>query len=850
MLAIAAGILWSAGAGCRVVQMVKVEPAWKTELRDDLAESLTKEQWQPRWEWSPQREWETRETRRPAASSLRWRLGFQGWPVLASAVQGRWAKVHPNSEQTWEVDDLVFELAREDNVAGWYAAIVLAREHPSEALMLEPVLRRLATEPPDAKPAGGEAPPSSKPPRPISVSMQAAAAEAWCLVLASQNGDPIEALAPAGRALMDARLPMEVRGELYRGIGRWVPPAHVPGLDQALASGRDHRSHSPELRHAAIDACVLYALWNQEKLTAAKNARDSRWPKSLLNWQWEPDAYFEENPTVRKRFAYWLALTRHPNAAKVLESQLSDLEPAVRDEALVHLGMLKTKEALETLRTQAHRPEPRVRAMAVKGLAHWGARELAAYLNDSSYEVRVSVAEELGRFPTAESARRLRDLQADASREVETAALKSTRDWPNELAIPVLLHGMQHASLTTRRRCFRELRRRTDLKDTFPIAAGPEVREQAARELARKWNLPAELLGAEGTLVANRKINRLRVAELETYLLDLVNPDFPANSARHQLALKSLKECSPEDVPAIETFVLEQPPSPGTEEILRDVLPALSPVYEALAELESDDAARRRLAASDLRTLAEGRSLSPHAIRVLRDHLKHEADGLVWRAALGAVLPDSSRGIAELIAWAANHPDDGIRKLACEYAARHRRPAFADWLLPLIHDSQQSVQLAAIEAAGLCRNRIVIDGVPGSNPEEKLPGLRALLADRELAVSVAAAIAMSRLGDPQGHDELIRLSHHPDYRIRIQVVEAMGTGGQTRFLEPLVSIGWTAKDDRVKQVVLKSLEQLVPAEKHPPALGNMASTDGKIKLWAEWWDQTQNPAADRRSNSP
>ena len=122
-----------------------------------------------------------------------------------------------------------------------------------------------------------------------------------------------------------------------------------------------------------------------------------------------------------------------------------------------------------------------------------------------------------------------------------------------------------------------------------------------------------------------------------------------------------------------------------------------------------------------------------------------------------------------------------------------------------------------------------------------------LLADRETSVSVAA-IAMSRLGDPQGHDELIRLSHHPDYQIRIQVIEAMGTGGQTRFIEPLVGIAWTAKDDRVKQAVLKSLEQLVPPEKHPPAIGNTTGTDGKIKLWAEWWDQTQNPAAGRRSN--
>ncbi len=848
-LILAAGILCGAGSGCRLVQIGEVEPAWKSEIRDSLAASLTQEQWQRRWEWSPEREWETRETRRPAASSLRWRLGVKEWPEFLAALESQWAKVN-SSQPSFDAEVLLGELAREDNLAGWHAAILLARQHPAETRYLEPVLKRLAAEPPEYPPAGSESGSAAAAPRRIPVSMQAAAAEAWCLVLASAEGDPIEALAPAGQALVNENLPVEVRGELFRGIGRWVPPSHVPGLDHALAAGREPSSHSRELRHAAIDACVLYALWNpgnQQVPADAKTPKENPWPRAILDWQWEPDAYFERDPEVRRRFAYWMALTGHPNAAKVLESQLTDQEPAVRDDALVHLGMLKTKEALESLRFQARRPEPRVRAMAVKGLAHWGAGELAAYLNDSSYEVRVSVAEELGRFATVESARRLRELGADASREVETAALEATRDWPDELAIPVLLHGMQHASLTTRRNCFRELRRRTGLKETFPIAAGPEVREEAARALARTWNLPMEFFRSEDTLPANPKINRLRVAELETYLLDLMDQDFPANSARHQLAIKSLKESSPEDVPAIEAFVLEQPPSPRTEEIVRDVLPALSPVYEALAKLESNDAAGRRLAASELRALADGRSLSPLAVRTLRDHLKNEADGLVWRSAVLAVLPDSSREIAELIAWAANHPDGGIRRLACEYAARHRGPAFADWLLPLIHDSQQPVQLAAIEAAGRCRNRIVIDGVPGSRPEEQLPGLRSLLADRELAVSVAAAIAMSRLGDPQGHDELIRLSHHPDHQIRLKVIAAMGAGGQTRFVEPLVSIAWTARDDRVKQAVLDSLEQLVPVEKHPPALGNTASADGKIKLWAQWWDETQNPAAGRRA---
>jgi HEAT repeat protein len=177
--------------------------------------------------------------------------------------------------------------------------------------------------------------------------------------------------------------------------------------------------------------------------------------------------------------------------------------------------------------------------------------------------------------------------------------------------------------------------------------------------------------------------------------------------------------------------------------------------------------------------------------------------------------------------------------LACEFAARHKRHAFADWLLPLLHDSQSAVKLAAIEAAGQCGNRIVIEGVPAANPAESLPGLKPLLADPDSRVSLAAAIAISRLGDPLGHDELLRLSQHADKRIRLRVIAEMGSSRQTRFVEALIGIGWTARSDRVKREVLNSLGELIPSENQPSAITQAAGVDDKIKLWVEWWDENR-----------
>jgi HEAT repeat protein len=377
------------------------------------------------------------------------------------------------------------------------------------------------------------------------------------------------------------------------------------------------------------------------------------------------------------------------------------------------------------------------------------------------------------------------------------------------------------------------------LEETFPIAAGPETRREAIQTLAQTWNLPLHPGLTRRAAAPDAKVNRLRVEELRSYLSDVMNPEFPENSARHQLAVKALKESSPEDVPAIETFLLDQPLSPRGEILRKEVLASLSPIHAALLQLQSQDVGERRRGAGELKTLTESQSLSPLALRTLGQALQTESDLLVWRFAMAAILPDNNPDTVRIASWAANHPDGGIRQLACEFAARHKQPAFADWLLPLLHDNQKTVQLAAIFAAGECGNRMVIDGLPGSDEASAMPGLKPLLSDADSRVSLAAAIAMSRLGDPLGHDELYRLSHHPDERIRREVIKAMGASRQTRFVETLIGLGWTAKSEPVKREVLSSLHQLIPMEKHPPGLAMALGTDAKIKAWAEWWDQAQ-----------
>jgi HEAT repeat protein len=201
-----------------------------------------------------------------------------------------------------------------------------------------------------------------------------------------------------------------------------------------------------------------------------------------------------------------------------------------------------------------------------------------------------------------------------------------------------------------------------------------------------------------------------------------------------------------------------------------------------LQGLNDPDESVRRRAAHRLADLASARSLPAPAVSRLRERLVHEADVEVWRYAVHAILPDATPESASIAALAAGHAAADIRVLACRYASRHRRPEFAAWLQPLFEDPSRRVQIAAIEAAGQCGNRAILDDdvqagagsvAADSAARHSFRGLRTLLTDANLRVRVAAAVAMCHLDDPAGIDELLRLSYTSDAVQRREIAAAL-----------------------------------------------------------------------------
>lgn len=843
ILVSACALLLSSGCSQSLLRMTaaKPEPAVATQL----VETLSEDRWTFNSEWSP------------TSTQHAWRWRFRLDPQILRSLPTDSTVLPTGLTKTEDLDDTrpvvdsirdfsedehnlptawitqLPHLAERSDQVGRNAAIMLAQHQPASGSALADRLQACVagtdTVPPITNWWSLSADQAADPVM-TSDACRAAAAEAWCRVLGDQPGEAIDNFAPIARFLQSHEdLPVGVRLELWRGVSRHVPPVAIAEINAGLLSEANGRPVRQEVRQAALEACVIYAIShpNESEWSSAV------WPENLLEWADHGVHTVEDDPIMRKQFGTWLALTQHPGAVEFLKAQLTDSETTNRQHAMLNLGRLQTPAALEVLQQQARRTEPSIRAAAVRALSRWGVRAIAEFADDSSSEVRMAVAESLGNYPDLQAANMLWRLQTDPSRDVQRAVLAAVRGWPDSLAIPILLHSLERGTTTTRRRAYSELATRTGMAEPFPFFGTAAERADAVHSLARRHDLPVRLDGPSTTTAQTPSVAQ-HIDDLQADLKLVTAVDINPRSAEYQDAFERLQHAKPADVPAIEAFLAaSDPTSPGIIRLEQDVLPAISPVYAALAKFPAGDLQTRRQLSREFATFGAEQSLSPLVIRRLGEYLTKETDELIWRSILQAVWQDSHPDIDRIIRLAAHQEVTGVRQLACEYAAAHPRPEHGEWLPLLLNDENLAVQLAAIDAAGRCRNRRVLDGVQHPNSEES-SGLRPLLTSSQELVRIAAAIAMSRHGDPQGLDELTRLSWHADGRVRRKVVLAMGESGQARFIEHLIRLGWTDRDVTVRRAVLESLDRLVPPETRPAELAKIRTTDQRMTAWQNW----------------
>ncbi|MBW3539263.1 MAG: HEAT repeat domain-containing protein [Planctomycetes bacterium] len=697
-------------------------------------------------------------------------------------------------------------LAERDEPAGWNAAILLAREHPEQDARLSDVLERLVT----GRTRGGlsafkltSRAPAAEP----SASLRAAAAEAWCGVLAARSADdPFKALAPAGRALEDAALPELVRTELIYGICRRIPPRAVRAVEDAL---KNTAGTEPSLRRAAMEACALHALWNRPESATIADAAvidfredGERWPAVLLDSRRSSAGLARDaDAGVRAAWLLWLAAVRDPQAAQSLETALRDRDEGVRERAAIGLGVLGTAEARTLL--EAEIAKGTNRTAAARALTAWGADAVRPLLEAGSPHLALVIARELHTAPAADAGLLLENLLRSRSPEVHTAAIEAVDGWPDEWAVPVLLEGLRSDVARIRRSALSALRLRCPkVPGDFPCdETDAAVRAEAVARLIHDAGLPTRPV--EPPAVRAPQNERVPDAAREAWVVGVLQDAVLAvgRGEPHSAVLARLRGFEAADVPVLERFLGDSGPGSPAAELSRllteTVLLELAPQWKALVELASSDRAARRKAAQDLAEVGRERTLSPALVQRLEERLIASDDAEVWRFVLEAVAADATPESERLMVLAAQHARADIRLAACRYAARHRLPRFAAWLTPLLADGDFAVRLAAVEASGVCGNPVVI----GGRPEHGLPGLRDMLRDQNDRLRIGAAIALARLGDRQGLEELLRLSNHPERAIRKSAVRGMSGLGDRQIERRLREMAVGERDAEVRREI-------------------------------------------------
>ena len=529
---------------------------------------------------------------------------------------------------------------------------------------------------------------------------------------------------------------------------------------------------------------------------------------------------------------------------------MKDEHDRVRREALVSLSVLQTPAALEALRDHAASASPRDQPRLVALLKQWGDGELYAFASVDSVEVRRAVAENL-RQPRRPSTRRLcKHLLVDEDSTVQSAIVESTKTWSIAYAAPMLLHAVTVSNLQTRQAAMAQLRELTGSNLEFASDWPLRSRVTGVERFAREHRI--ELLSKTDD-PRSASLNDREHRELITELRKLVSgPDVEI--------LDRLKSYPADSVPKIEQFLLAPIGEQGTvlklsattlDAIFDELLPAMSPVYSAIHNLKSQDRAVRTAAARRLVQISSALPLSRTAVNRMSTVIRPQQDQNLWRHALQSVMNNETPEAAQLAYAALDQTWPDTRMLACQCLAKHPAPAHANRIFQaeLIGYAETSVQIEAIRTAGMCGNPLVLhDGQRSQSNKRRLLGLGSILSSPNIALRIEAAIAMSRLGDGRGVDELIRLSADSDRAAQRLAIQAMGNVTtpiilRNRLIQRLVHIGWSDSRLDVKRHVLASLERMTPLEQQPwsPQLPTPATLDQQMQRWAKWWNERRSP---------
>ncbi len=253
------------------------------------------------------------------------------------------------------------------------------------------------------------------------------------------------------------------------------PPAEAGPHDKSRPKETKPLDETESLRSASAAARI-------EALRAWAASTRGPLPQAVV------DLRSDDDPRVRAAALATLAARKHPEALDCLSAALHNVNLDVRLAAIRGLGELDNEKSRAMLAELFKDRAELIRAEAVATAAAHGAK--AAVLSaagDSSWRVRMKVAEALAGYCDADGDGAARRMLSDPGAEVQRQAVRSVAAWPAVSAVPVLLDALDRDAMSVRKLAAKQLALRWHSDVRFPYEAPPARREEALAELRARY---------------------------------------------------------------------------------------------------------------------------------------------------------------------------------------------------------------------------------------------------------------------------------------------------------------------------------------------------------------------------
>lgn len=672
-------------------------------------------------------------------------------------------------------------------------------------------------------------------PKPVSKAMQKAAAEALVLNASFFRSQPLEErFAAVGHLVNEAQLLFPVKLEMVRTLAPWFSPDRLPDWAEIKYDA------PPEVLNQLADCYLIHETIKRTKPPLLADSIASQ-EQSSSDWMW--GLRWSQNPSARKRFGQWLAITHHPQALEILRNQQKDHSAIVKLSAIESLGLLPEEIALKEIKPLLAAEDHSTRLAAYNSLRFCTSAEAMTFMQtvsaDSTAQLRRQFATQLKFCHPKRHQQTILKLAADSDFSVQSALLKSIAYHPEqqqEAALWTLWkHGFWDVRLKATERLIEMGYSRQQLMAQIQNDAS-----QRQQFVAQMTNRHPWLKVIHQTPLQSQQASDPSSSKVKQQIHALLSQWLIASTPQAKKELETQLQIQAENHLAEMEQVIQDFATLEQHQFINQLLAPEIPLYNDLQNLGTSLSQRRRESSRAIAAESQKRSLPEFVRTRLVTHLEKEHDRIIWNDILFTLSTDQTPEYKQAVLQAIGSRWADLRLLGCRHLQSMIEPEDCAALLPLLEDESRSVRLEAIRVLGYSNSKLAIHGMQLPDQESRLTGLSPLTSHPDQEIRFAAIKSLAKLNDANAKQLLVNQLHETDRLKRYHAIQACRQLQAQWSVQELLTLLWSETDHENQRQLLKSLEEITAAFDSPPKVASNLSLSDQIDMWRKWSEDAMN----------